>query len=409
MPDFKEIAKHGWRPDKNETSFRGQVGAVFGRKSNTQKNGDRDVTPISHLRDPASFAPPPKRTGAGVLPPPGVGSSSPAQQYSYAGQEQEVEEPPAPPRPYHVDTTGLSTAHLPPPPGRRDGADGRSPAASTPPPPYSASAKPPPPSLPPRLPPRNNSASPRPAPAAPSRQTGFLNSGAVDRLGSAGVSVPGLGIGGGNKQILPPPPPSRSGASSPAPPPASGSGSGSGTMSELQSRFSKFGGFGSSSSASTPPTSGAPAQAAAPAQGTTWAQKQAALKTMSDLNKNPSSVSMSDAKSAFSTANDFRERHGEKVASGVKTANSMDQKYGMSGKVGGYMGNASGGSGAEAGRTPSPAQSHLSTISNAAGLLGKKKPPPPPPPKKKPELGGNPVDAGGDDAPPPVPMSTRPF
>lgn len=131
---------------------------------------------------------------------------------------------------------------------------------------------------------------------------------------------------------------------------------------------------------------------------------------MSDFKKDPSSVSFSDAKSAASTANNFRERHGEQVASGVKTANSFDQKYGVSGKVGGYLGNAGGsGSGGEAGRTPSPAQSHLSTISNAAGLLGKKKPPPPPPPKKKPELGGNPVDGGDDDAPPPVPMSTRPF
>ncbi|KAI7788017.1 hypothetical protein LA080_013322 [Diaporthe eres] len=406
MNKFKEIAKDGWHPDK---------GAVFGRKSNSQSNADRDVTPISHLRDPASFAPPPKRTGSGLLPPPGVarpGSSSSAQQYGYADQEQGVEEPPAPPRPYRVDTSGLSTAHLPPPPARRDGADGRDTAVSPPPPPYSATAKPPPPSLPPRLPPRNNNASPGPSPsaspglppqAAPSRQTAFLNQGAVDRLGAAGVSVPGLGISGGNKQVLPPPPPSRSGASSPAPPPAAGSGS----VSELQSRFSKFGGFGSKSTPSPPPAQGAPAQ------GTTWAQKQAALKTMSDFKKNPSSVSLSDARSAASTANNFRERHGEQVASGAKKANSLDQKYGVSGKVGGYLGNAGGGggggSGAEAGRTPSPAQSHLSTISNAAGLLGKKKPPPPPPPKKKPELGGNPVDNGDEDAPPPVPMSTRPF
>ncbi|KAG8161692.1 hypothetical protein KVR01_008679 [Diaporthe batatas] len=412
MPDFKEIAKHGWHPDK---------GAVFGRKSNTQSNADRDVTPISHLRDPASFAPPPKRTGAGVLPPPGVGatsarpaSSSPAQQYGYADQQQAVDEPPAPPRPYRVDTSGLSTAHLPPPPGRRDGADGRDPTASPPPPPYSATARPPPPSLPPRLPPRNSNASPGPSPAAssglpapapPSRQPGFLNQGAVDRLGASGVSVPGFGIGGGNRQVLPPPPPSRSGASSPAPPPVSG---GSGAVNELQSRFSKFGGFGKSSTPSPPP-----AQAAAPSQGTTWAQKQAALKTMSDFKKDPSSVSFADAKSAASTANNFRERHGEQVAAGAQKANSLNQKYGLADKVGGYLGNASGGagsgSGAEAGRTPSPAQSHLSTISNAAGLLGKKKPPPPPPPKKKPALGGNPVDAGDEDAPPPVPVATRPF
>ena len=39
-----------------------------------------------------------------------------------------------------------------------------------------------------------------------------------------------------------------------------------------------------------------------PAEGTTWAQKQAALKTASNLNKDPSSVSASDAKSAVGTA-----------------------------------------------------------------------------------------------------------
>lgn len=179
-------------------------------------------------------------------------------------------------------------------------------------------------------------------------------------------------------------------------------------MNELQSRFSKFGGFGKSSTPSPPP-----AQGAAPSQGTTWAQKQAALKTMSDFKKDPSSVSFADAKSAASTANNFRERHGEQVAAGAQKANSLNQKYGVADKVGGYLGGAGGGpgssSGAEAGRTPSPAQSHLSTLSSAAGLLGKKKPPPPPPPKKKPALGGNPVDAGDEDAPPPVPMATRPF
>lgn len=131
---------------------------------------------------------------------------------------------------------------------------------------------------------------------------------------------------------------------------------------------------------------------------------------MSDFKKNPSSVSFADAKSAASTANNFRERHGEQVAAGAQKANSLDQKYGVSGKVGGYLSNTGGGgTGAEAGRTPSPAQSHLSTISSAAGLLGKKKPPPPPPPKKKPALGGNHVGDGDEEAPPPVPMATRPF
>lgn len=181
-------------------------------------------------------------------------------------------------------------------------------------------------------------------------------------------------------------------------------------MSELKSRFSKmsgsFGG-GSGGAGGTSPSSPTAAPAPPPSQGTTWAQKQGALKTMSDFKKNPSSVSYSDARSAASTANNFRERHGEQVAEGAKKANSLDQKYGVSGKVGGYVGNASSGGGAETERGASPAQSHLNTLGGMAGLAGKKKPPPPPP-KKKPNLGGS---GGGrdEDGPPPVPMSTRPF
>ncbi|ROW12196.1 hypothetical protein VMCG_00699 [Cytospora schulzeri] len=457
MPDFKNIAKNGWHPEKNGGGIRNRVGAALGRENSNRDVTNYNATPLDQLRDPSTFAPPPKRLNSGVLPPPQLSPSSPAgaaaqaQYGGHAQQEQGLFEeetsaaapPPAPPRPYRVDTTGLSTAHLPPPPGRLDGADGRSPAPP-PPPPYSttsshSNSKPAaPPSLPPRLPPRTNSASPgisttssSPAPELPGRQSGYLNQGAVDRLGGAGVSVPGLGIssggGGANKPVLPPPPPSRSSGagaspSSPSRPDASptasaggGGGGMGGSMSEIRSRFSKFkGGFGGSSS---PPSSPAPSPAPAPAaaqqsQGTTWAQKQSALRTMSDFKKDPRSVSYSDARSAASTANNFRERHGEQVAAGVKTANSMDQKYGVSGKVGGYMGNANGGSSAaETGRAGSPAQSHFDTISSAAGgLMGKKKPPPPPP-KKKPALssGGGGAAARDEDAAPPVPMATRPF
>lgn len=311
-----------------------------------------------------------------------------------------MDEPPAPPRPYRVDTTGLSTSNLPPPPRRADGASPAHDGGGPPPPPYTrstvgASAKPPPPSLPPRLPPRQNTASP--VAETSSRQAGFLNQGAMDRLGAAGVSVPGLGISGNSGR--PPLPPPSMGRSSPKPPSSAGSG-----MSELQSRFGRFGvGSGSSPGSATGGTASPPA----PAQGTTWAQKQAALKTMSDFKKNPSSVSLSDARNAASTANNFRQRHGEQVASGVKTANGLDQKYGVSGKVGGYLGNGNenaGSSGTGAGHAAG-VQSHLNTIGAVAGL-GKKKPPPPPPPKKKPALGGG--DGAREDTPPPVPMATRP-
>ena len=52
----------------------------------------------------------------------------------------------------------------------------------------------------------------------------------------------------------------------------------------------------------------------APARGTTWAQKQAALSTASQFQRDPSKVNSADAHAAFSTANNFRQRHGEEVA-----------------------------------------------------------------------------------------------
>lgn len=325
-----------------------------------------------------------------------------------------AQETPAPPRPYRSDTTGLSTANLPPPPRRREGTDDGA-MIMSPPPPYmpttgNAAGRASPPSLPPRLPPRQNSSSPGisprlPAPEAPSRQTGFLNQGAVDRLGSAGVSVPGFGIGGGrSKPVLPP---SRSAGASPRPSSAISPPPPSSSVNELQARFSKFG-VGKSSSKE----GAASPQPPSSSQGTTWAQKQAALKTMSDFKKNPSSVSLSDAKSAASTANNFRERHGEQVSAGVSKASSLDQKYDVSGRFGGYMSsrnNGASGSATTAGSTGAGrSQSHLDTIGTAAGLLGKKKPPPPPPPKRKPDLGGG-GSAPAADEPPPVPMSTRPL
>lgn len=221
----------------------------------------------------------------------------------------------------------------------------------------------------------------------------------MDRLGAAGVSVPGLGIGGGGGNG------GHAGRSVQPPPSANGSTGGGSGMNELQSRFSKFGvGASSGQSGAT-----SPASATVPTQGTTWAQKQAALKTMSDFKKNPSSVSLSDARSAASTANNFRQRHGEQVAAGVKTANGLEQKYGVSGRVGGYLANSSNGTGTGASAEQGGgAQSHLNTIGAAAGMLGGKKKPPPPPPKKKPGIMGGDASRDEEDRPPPVPMATRP-
>lgn len=167
-----------------------------------------------------------------------------------AGEEEE--EVPSEPRPYRMDTTGLDTSHLPPPPTRRDGTGVvRSPA----PPPASTrpTARPvgPPPSLPPRLPPRSPAAlTPNHSSSSTGTDGGYINQAAANRLGRAGISVPGLGIGAGDNTSTsgaptaisaigavaaarPPPSPP---ATQPAlhQPPAS-------QLSELQARFSKMG------------------------------------------------------------------------------------------------------------------------------------------------------------------------
>lgn len=136
-------------------------------------------------------------------------------------------EPPVEPRPYRVDTTGLSTSHLPPPPTRSSAAGGRaSPAAYSPAPTTTTqaavTAKPRvPPSLPPRLPPRSENSTPSPTIASEQAASqGHLNQGAINRLGAAGISVPGLGIGGGG-------PPSQASVY--------------GQVDELQARFARMG------------------------------------------------------------------------------------------------------------------------------------------------------------------------
>ncbi len=137
----------------------------------------------------------------------------------------------------------------------------------------------------------------------------------MSRLGAAGVSVPGLGIGKSNTG-------SSTGSSQQQQ-------QGGNHMNELQNRFARL------NTSTTPPQE--QAQAAAPGQGgTTWAQKQAALKTASQFHKDPSQVSFSDAKAAAGTANNFRQRHGEQVAAGYGKAQGWNQKYGVADKVGGF-------------------------------------------------------------------------
>ncbi|QDS77664.1 hypothetical protein FKW77_003124 [Venturia effusa] len=359
-----------------------------GGNTSTSSAEGHQSRPLSALKDPSSFGPPPKRTTGPYTPAPAVSTTRTDTGLSEASipesQEaaRQIEAPPVPSGPYRADTTGLSTAHLPKPPAFRPGERSESPVAIP-------SGRPKP-ALPPRLPPRNpssSSISPSPPPPYSDRQPaadpsrGLLNQGAMNRLGQAGVSVPGFGISG---RTPPLPPPSRTSASPPLPirantdsPPIPSRTGGSAAppsinpaatgpqLGELQSRFAKM------NTASTPPAAGG---------GTTWAQKQAALKMASDFKKDPSSVSFSDARNAASTANNFRERHGEQAAAGYAAANNLNQKYGIMNKVKSYSADGS------ASQQVAPAP------------VGLKKAPPPPPVKRSDLLAG----------PPPVPLSSKP-
>ncbi|GAO18215.1 uncharacterized protein UV8b_06290 [Ustilaginoidea virens] len=429
MSGFKDIVKNGWHPEKSGSSIRGSVSGLMGRNKDSPSSSEtpsRVARPLSQLKDPATFAPPPKRTGSGLAPaPPPVSTkrqvvTSPSKYLDPRAEP--AAEPPAhgeesrsSPRPCSGSTTGSSaTRNLPKPPGRRDGADGRSPA----PPCDEAIRNPPaatalPPSLPPRLPPRGNTfTTAASSPCANARSDSdraagqtWLNQNAVSGLGAAGVNVPALGIGregSTNNHGIPSP-------SAPAQP-SSGSASLGAQVNQLQARYA---GMGTPSASST--------DAKPPAEGTSWAQKRAALKTASDFHKDPSSLSLADAKLAASTANNFRQRHGDQVASGIKMANGLKQRYGVMDETGAYNNSSpkpkpkpqfqSSSSPPPSQGTVRPCTDHVNSDTTAAALeqTGKKRPPPPP--KKKPGLSTaplkHPLPSHGDE-PPPVPLSTRP-
>lgn len=323
-------------------------------------------------------------------------------------RQQETTRKPAPPSvPYRVNTTGINTQDLPKPPVRRPGPGEQS---STP-----TSATRPKPSLPPKLPPRQNShpgdnaPDPPPTYAAsaqqqkPSAQDGYLNQGALGRLGKAGISVPGFGMGGGSSQTHSPQTQIANPWSDQAPTTASPTTTQFPSLNGLSSRFGKL-------STTTPPPA-----STTPSQGTSMQQKQDALRTASMLRNDPSSVSFSDAKATASTANNFRERHGEQVAAGGKWAGAMNNKYGIANKVNSYTGTP--GQAAQASASePVPATEPIraSPWANEQSQGGPvtmrdntaspstqgafKKPPPPPPAARKP----------GVASPPPVPLASKP-
>ena len=348
-------------------------------KDPAQEAREHQSAPLSTLKDPASFGPPPKHItyhGATAVPnattPDRSGLDTPLSQQEIAAKQRvkqaaeaeaaEAEANKPPPGPYKVDTSGLSNATLPKPPVRHS--------------PPTTSQQKVKPRLPPRLPPRQNSHPDAYSAAPPPYNEGtqnapnqsYIDQGTMDRLGQAGISVPGFNIG---RNASPPVPP-RQTSSLPVAPvsPASNKGP---QLGELHARFAKL-------------STASPTASQEPNAGTSFAQKQAALKTASALRSDPSSVSVSDMRSAALTANNFRERHGDQVASGWRTSSGLNQKYSVSDRVSSFA----------SGRTPSsPGAS-----SPVQGAIGKK-PPPPPPPKKKDFVNSPPE-------PPPIPLGSKP-
>lgn len=262
---LKGIAKGGWHPKGSSDGAReSRLGSIKGGstvagwmgkgKSPSEAAHAHQSAPLSSLRDPDSFGPPPKHVdfyGPGAAQQSSSRGSSPAQpapssadsararlqakKEAQARAEEEAKRPP--PGPYRVNTTGLRTDHLPKPPPFRPGQS--TPPSAIP----TTSSKP---KLPPRLPPRQNSHPDLHAPAPPPPYSAvapeaapaesLLNQDALNRLGKAGVSVPGLEMG--RRTSSPPVPPRRTGspavASPPIPTPRSPQ------VSELQSRFASM-------------------------------------------------------------------------------------------------------------------------------------------------------------------------
>jgi hypothetical protein len=361
---------------------------------------DHVSRPLSSLQDPASFGPPPKRatsqapTAVSNRTPserriPGAVSLSPGQTRQLSSTKRsltEGAEAVSPPLLYRPDRTGLPTSNPPPPPFRHIESLGQSNPGD------GSKLKP---SLPPRLPPRRNSGvSHPPSPPPPYSEAeshGQLNQGAISRLGEAGISVPSFGIGGALVQRD-----NHSGSRSPGDGPAPNT-----SLNELQTRFSNI----STSSALGPQSSSA--------QGTTPAEKQAALRTAQNLHSDPSSVSIADARNAASTANNLRERHSDHIETGKKKLTALNQRYGITKRINEFMEEQNAPAEPETqqmqGQPPPPPHPFLGrTTSNIdIDALNKRKPPPPPAPPKNPQMQSIPVYAPSI-SPPPLPLETKP-
>ncbi|KAL8959868.1 MAG: hypothetical protein Q9193_003338, partial [Seirophora villosa] len=387
MDKIKGVAKDGWHPKDRS------IKQMLGREKDPYPQAKDHVSrPLATLKDPGAFGPPPKNVnyhGGAAAPNTitpdrrGLGAPLSAQEIRAKEEterretraaEEAARKPAPPPTPYRLDTSGLTTSNLPKPPVRRLNAGEQSPIS-----PARPSTKPKP-SLPPRLPPRQastptaDSQSPPPpysvTPTSDSTQPGHINQEAVGRLGSAGISVPGFDIGNN------PRPERETEQAITSSTNAQNPGAANTQLSELQSRFSKISTKGQDSGWSD--------------QGTTMAEKQAAVKTAQSFRNDPSSVSVSDARATAATANNLRERHGDQVNAGWRSANAFNKKHDIANRVNTFASQGSTSSTAGVQENPSsPSTSPPSTSSP----IHKRAPPPPP---QKPSFSG-----GHAPSPPP--------
>lgn len=374
-----------------------------GKSNDTSSRAEQHTSrPLSSLKDPGSFAPPPRRSAASGTG--GVGSAqrrpqeqSPAEQTQQEEAEESAARPRPPPVPYRADTTGLSTSQFAKPPGRRNesSTDQR----------QDTRAKPevkPKPALPPRLPPRG-SASNEPPPAYEENPTPQLNQGAVNRLGNAGVSVGQLGIGGthGNN--------SRSAGPEAAHSPVSEQ---SNPQNELQARFAKM----NTSSGSPSTATAAPSHA----QDQTSQAQPNPQRSSSDL-------SSGGRRSTTESPGNFRERSNEHVQAGRRKLSDFDQKYGIKKRINGFIEDQKSpaypppntqqqqqqqqhpSEQSQPTNTPYSAPAQNTSRPDLETLNNRKPPPPPPPPKPRSSApAGQGQDAPSPGGPPPLPLDTKP-
>ena len=340
-----------------------QAGWVGKGKDPYSPSRDYRSKPLSSLKDPALFGPPPKTVryhGAEVEPSPSAPQDGESTEFAtekdgrcFQGDDVTQLEPKTIgplPVPSRRDTGNSSPDIVPGVPAKRPTAKSELRADKPLP-----GGKP---LLPPRLPPRRSSSvqmerafvsenggsiDPTATPVIP----GQLNHGALHRLGKAGISVPALNIGPRSDV-----PASQMESPGDSTRPQGVRDPSSGAFGQLHTRFSKVPSSESTSS---------------PTKGTSMAEKQSALRTMSSLHKDPRSVSLAETKAAVNTTNNFRQWHGAEVVQGYQAANSLNQQYGLVER---------------ANSSAAGASAMLNSVPATETALSTTKKPPPPPPKK---------------------------